>query len=122
MEKITTINGNGQPVTKSLPCIIIESTQINEVALAHIKENTGLDFVRSYAGYEAQPTESSQIAALLMSYNFKTRYFDNWDYKNTLKLKFDHHVGYNVDSICYNCAKENKIPTTNLKPTDRLAC
>ena len=123
MDRITRINGNGKPYTTDLPKLVWLTDQINDVALAHIKENTGLEFtVGGWGNYEAQPTESWQIAALLMTYNFKTRYYNNWDHKNTLMLKGDHHVGFEVDSICHDCVSHNGIRTNGLDPDSRLAC
>ena len=121
MDKITRINGNGQPYTTDLPKIIYLTKHINDVALAHIKENTGLEFVTVSWGYEAQPTESYQIAALLMTYNFKTQYHNNASNDNTLFLKSDHHVGFKIDSVCPDCADYNGIRLAN-KIEGRLAC
>lgn len=123
MESVVLINGNRQAITKQMPKLVMLGF-INDTALAHIKENTGLEFKPSASryGYEAQPEVGTQIAALLMTYNFKTRYYDNWAHKNTLMLKSDHHVGFDVDSICYNCAKHNGIVTNGLLPADRLSC
>ena len=126
METITTINGNKQPVTKDLPKIIWWAKNVNEVALDHVFENTGLRFERTEYGcmphYEAQPTASSQIAALFMTYNFKTRYYNNWEFENTLILKNDHHIGFDVESVCFECLKHNHININGLKPGDYLAC
>lgn len=123
METITMINGNKQEYTLPLPVIVIQDKFINDMALAHIKENTGLEFTRAvWRGYEAQPTESSQIAALFLTYNFKTRYYDNGSCKNTLFLKSDHHIGFDIESVCYDCLKRNNVRTTTLQPGDLLAC
>jgi len=122
MDTITRINGNGQPYTTDLPKLIILGTY-NDVALEHIRACTGLDFKHvNFGNMEAQPTEAHQIAALLMTYNFKTRYYNNWDAKNTLFLKSDHHVGFEVDSICVDCCNHNHIRTNGLEPDSRLAC
>jgi len=122
MKTLTLINGNNQPYTINLPKIIMLTKSINDTALAHITENTGLQFTFTGWGYEAQPTNGEQIAALFLTYNFKTRYYNNAQQKNTLYLKFDHHVGFDVDSICFDCCQENHINTNGLKPGDRLAC
>ena len=121
MERITRINGNGQHYTRGLPKLVILGTW-NDVALGHITENTGLVFVKgTWHNYEAQPTESKQIATLLMTYNFKTRYYDNGSTTNTLMLKSDHHVGFDVDSICNDCCIENSISVNGLDLKARLA-
>lgn len=122
MDTMTLINGNHQPYTIGLPKIVILTKEINDTALAHITENTGLHFERTGWGYEAQPETALQLAALFMTYNFKTRHYNNADFKNTLMLKFDHHVGFDVDSICVDCCKHNYINTNGLEPDDRLAC
>ena len=121
-QTITLINGNGRPYTVGLPKLMILGP-INDVALAHIKENTGLDFVRRHYNWlESQPENALQIAALFLTYNFKTRYYNNADEKNTLFLKSDHHIGYQVDSICFDCCKHNHIHTGSLTAGDRLSC
>jgi hypothetical protein len=122
VEKITMINGNRQPYTLGLPLLVIQGF-MNDGGLAHILENTGLEFVKgAWDNYSAQPTSSNQIAALFLTYNFKTRYFNNADSKNTLYLKGDHHVGFQVDSICLECVKRNHIHAGNLQEGDHLAC
>jgi len=90
-ETITTYNGNKQKVVKGLPTIIIIG-KCNDVALEHLKDNTQLNF-KPYglSGYMAQPDTSKQIVKLFLTYNFKTCYFDNGDYKNTLMLKWRDH-------------------------------
>lgn len=121
-ETITMINGNGKPYTTMLPKIVILGYS-NEASLKHIKENTGLIFKPYGAnGYQAQPETANQIVALLMTYNFKTRYYNNANHHNTLYLKSDHHTGFDVDSICYDCAKYNNIPTNGFDEFSRLAC
>jgi hypothetical protein len=121
-EKITTMNGNHQQMIRNLPRIVILNDSMGDVVLEHIYENTGLQFVQKGRVFEAQPTKSSQIVALLMTYNYKTKYYDNMDSRNTLMLKGDHHVGFQVDSICYKCCKENGIHTGNMSKKDRLSC
>jgi len=90
-EKITRINGNGQPYALPLPELIIMADNLNAVALAHIKQNTGLDFVAGWKGsncYMVQPMKSQQLAALMLTYNFETKYYNNSHYSNTLFLTF----------------------------------
>lgn len=122
METITRINGNRQQYTTDLPKLVWVTSEINNVALAHVTENTGLVFARTAWGYEAQPQTSKQIAALLMTYNFKTRYYNNASNPNQLHLKSDHHVGFDVESICFECVKRNRIPINGLKADSFLAC
>ena len=123
METITRVNGNGKDYTTDLPLlVIIGGDKINDVAMAHILENTNLRFEKKAGRAEAQPQTSRQIAALLMTYNWKTRYFNNADYKNTLMLKDDHHTGFDVDSICFDCCDKNYINTRGLEKDSRLAC
>jgi hypothetical protein len=122
MESITRINGNGQPYTLPMPKIAILTKEINNTALAHIEENTGLKFTRSSWYYESQPTTSTQITALILTYNFKTEYHNNASNHNTLFLKFDHHVGFKIDSICFDCCEYNHINTSGLEKSNRLAC
>lgn len=123
METITTINGNKHPITRELPVLeIIARHTINDVALAHIRENTGLEFTKTVWGhYTAQPTECSQIAALLLTYNFKTQYNDNGSIKNTILLKFCDPEGFKVDAICFDCVGRNHICTNGLEAGDILS-
>jgi len=120
-ETLTLINGNRQKYVVGLPRLVILGPRYNDVAMGHICEETGLAFQGDY-NPEAQPTSSAQIVKLLLTYNFKTQYHDNATTKNTIFLKSDHHTGFNVDSICYDCVKENNIHVGDLKPGDRLAC
>lgn len=123
MEQITTINGNKQPVTKDLPRLeILTRHGINDVALAHITENTGLTFTKTaWDNYETQPTESRQIAALFLTYNFKTQYHNNGNTKNTIFLKFCRDEGFKVDAVCFDCVKRNHIVSNGLEAGDILA-
>lgn len=124
MENLTIYNGNNQPVVKGLPVIIILTKHdYNDVALEHIAKNTGLHFVKgAWGNYSAQPQNSGQIVCLFLTYNFKTQYHDNATSKNTLYLKGDHHVGFKVDSICFECCGHNHVPTQGLDKQSRLAC
>ena len=123
METITRVNGNGKDYTTGLPLlVIIGGDKINDVAMKHIFKNTGLNFEVKAGRAEAQPQTSRQIAALFMTYNYKTRYFNNADYKNTLMLKDDHHTGFDVDSICFDCCEVNHINTRGLDKDSRLSC
>lgn len=121
MKKIIRINGNGQPYTTGLPTLLLKGT-LNDTAIQHIFENTGLAFKPVSGGYEAKPTKPVQIATLFMTYNFKTRYYNNWMYTNTLMLKHDHHIGFDVDSICPACARKNHIPWEDAKEGQMLSC
>jgi len=120
-ETLHLINGNGQEMVKQLPRLLILG-EFNPVALNYILENTGLRFTPTGGGYEAQPISSKQIVALFLTYNFKTRYFDNWNTKNTIMLKGDHHMGFDVESICFECVKHNHLNVSSLKLGDYLAC
>ena len=119
-EKITRLNGNGKEYTVSIPKIVIVGI-INDAAIKHIYDNTGLHFEKKHNTMEAQPRSSNQIVTLLLTYNFKTRYYNNWSTKNTLFLKSDHHVGFDVDSICADCCNHNRINHT-LNDGERLSC
>jgi hypothetical protein len=89
VEKITLINGNNQPYILPLPEIHINAPEINETALNHIFECSGLRFVRGPWSYICQPLASSQIVALLMTYNFKSRFYNCSMHNNTMMLEFN---------------------------------
>lgn len=86
-EILTMFNGNKQKYKKPLPAIIILDN-MNDVARAWIEKQTGLNLEPCYCGLTAQPKRSQQITKLFLTYNFKTRYFDNSTIKNTILLKF----------------------------------
>ena len=88
-EQLTVYDGNGRRITKTPPTIILLDF-INAGALTHLNHNTGLQFKDTGLGYVAEAKSFKQIAKLLFTYNFKTQYFDNIDYHNTLMLKFMH--------------------------------
>jgi len=122
-ETLVLVNGNDQSYLMGLPRLVMMEKEINDVALEHIRENTQLHFTPTHwGGYEVQPINSQQIVKLFLTYNFKTRYYNNADLKNTILLKSDHHIGFDVEDICYDCVKHNHIHVGNLKPGDRLAC
>ena len=87
---LTVYNGNGQPITKHPPHIFILD-KMNDTAFAHLKHNTGLKFRKSgnsFIPYFTQADNFEQIAKLFFTYDFKTKYYDNYDFHNTLMLKF----------------------------------
>jgi len=122
MEKITLINGNEQPMERTPPMIVIDGVY-NDIAIKHVFENTGLQFIETHCKQmTAQPETFTQIAALFLTYNFKTKYYNNSDHKNTLFLRSDHNTGFDVRSICADCVKHNHIHIVGLKDDERLSC
>jgi hypothetical protein len=121
LDSLTLINGNGNPYKVSVPHLTIITDEINEVALKHIEANTGIKFEKGAWNYEAQPERFEQIAALLLTYNFKTQYHDNGTTHNTILLKFCYGSTFKTDSICFDCCEANRIATNGLNKTDRLA-
>ena len=122
METLRMYNGNEQEMIKELPKIIMLG-YCNPTALKHIENQTGLKFEENnWKNYEAQPTDSNQITRLFLTYNFKTRYYDNWNYKNTMMVKSDHHIGFDVDAICGHCRDYNHIHNGDMKPEEMLCC
>lgn len=90
-EILTMFNGNKQKYKKGLPAIIILDN-MNDVARAWIEKQTGLKLKVCYCGLTAQPKRSQQITKLFLTYNFKTLYYNNWNFKNTLMLKLSHET------------------------------
>ena len=88
-EILKMFNGNKQKYKKGLPEIIILDN-MNDVARAWIEKQTGLKLEVCYCGLKMKPKRSQQITKLFLTYNFKTRYFDNSAMKNTMLLKFAH--------------------------------
>ena len=124
MERIKYINGNGQKSLNDLPKVVIKAKFVNDVWLDNVYKTSGLKFKKGYWNtYETQPAKAKQITQLLIACGgSKIRYYDNWNLDNTLLIKFDSHVGFDVDSICFECMKHNNIRVNGLKPGDRLSC
>jgi len=107
---------------KELPKLQIIQKEINEVVLEHIYQNTGLQFrVGDWGNYEAQPTDTNQIARLLITYDFKTQYHDNGTTKNTILLKFCNLASFRTNAICFDCVNDNGIIANGLQLGDKLA-
>ena len=122
METIKTYNGNEQEVIKELPKIEILAEYINDIALEHIKKNTGLGFIKgTWSTYSAQPENSSQIVALFLKWNLKTQYHDNLTIKNTILVKFCNDACFKLDRACVSCLNKSHIYTQNLKENDMLS-
>lgn len=88
-EILKMFNGNKQQYKKPLPEIIILDN-MNDVAKEWIEKQTGMRLEVCYCGLKMQPKRSQQITLLFLTYNFKTRYFDNSAMRNTVLLKFAH--------------------------------
>jgi hypothetical protein len=120
-EQITMFNGNDQVYHRNLPKFVIIG-HLNDSAIAHILKQTGLQFTKDVWGtYSAQPTSSQQLMLLLLTYNYKTQYEDNGTNKHTIFFKSMHHVGFNVESVCVDCLKRNRIPNS-LNEGEYLSC
>lgn len=86
-ETFKMFTGNMQPIIKTPPLIMILEG-MNDTVKDWIEMQTGLSLAICLGGYSAQPESTQQITRLLLTYNFKTRYFNNADYDNVLMLKF----------------------------------
>ena len=122
LKEVTLINGNGQSYNMNIPKLVYLTSNINDVALKHIKENTGLKFVKNFNTYEVQPTNFKQITALFMTYNFKTEYHNNATNHNIIFLKSMHNSGFKVDNICFDCCKKNNIHCNGMDKKSMLMC
>lgn len=123
IKQLTLINGNGQSYKMNIPKLVYLTDSINDVALNHIKENTGLKFDKvGNTSYMAQPTNFKQITALFMTYDFKTEYHDNASTHNTIYLKGLHNVGFKVESICFECCKKNNVYCDDMDKNSMLMC
>lgn len=89
-EFTTLINGNGQPYRVEVPAVEIHG-YMNDGGRRHIEENTGLRFEEIHAGevYAARPEKWEQVAALLLTYNWLTRYYNCAHRENVLVLRAD---------------------------------
>jgi hypothetical protein len=122
MEKVGRYNGNDQYYETDMPLIVIlGGGNFNEVAIVHIEKQTGMECIKNGKNLEMQPTNSSQVMKLFLTYNFKTQYNNNLTYKNTLFLKTVDTIGFKVDHVCYDCLEKNRVTMPiGLKRTDRL--
>jgi len=121
---VTLYDGNGKRYKQAIPKLYFINCFGNDVAINHFEKQTGLKLVPGWdnTSYEAQPTTEKQFLKVFMTYNFKTQYVDNWNHKNTIFLRSMHNVGFEVTSICYDCAKHNNITLNGLGKKDRLSC
>ena len=89
-EVTTLINGNGQPYKVEVPTVEIHGFT-NSGGLAHIEKNTDLHFeeIHKDSVYRAQPQKWEQVAALLLTYNWLTRYYNCAHRENVLVLRAD---------------------------------
>ena len=89
-EVTTLINGNGQPYHMEVPTVEIHGFT-NDVALTRIEENTGLHFeeIHKDSVYKALPLKWEQVAALLLTYDWLTRYYNCAHRENVLVLRAD---------------------------------
>lgn len=87
---ITRLNGNGKRYTLSIPMLIIPKFG-NEVAKKYFEKQTGLELVEYWTGYKTQPKTFKQLYKVFTTYNFKTTFYDNATYKNTLALTFNNN-------------------------------
>jgi len=88
VDTVTRINGNGQPYTLPLPEVVIQD-QINDAGIGLIESNTGLKFSKCGLGYKAQPVKHEQLNALMLTYNFSCKYYNNGTFQNQLMLRFN---------------------------------
>jgi len=86
---LSLFNGNDKRYTVDVPCIIILTKFSNDTAKAHFEKNTGLTLTPYSNGYKCQPKTFKQLTKIFVTYNFKTKYYNNYDYKNTLMLSFN---------------------------------
>lgn len=86
-EKITRIDGNGNPYTLPIPELFISQKYIKEEVITEIKEKTGIFFVPVPWGYSCQPMRQQQIDNLLNIYDFDSEYYNNAWFSNVLFLK-----------------------------------
>lgn len=119
-ETVRTFSGNNKPIKRLLPLIVILDVY-NDVAIEHIRKNTGLRFEKSLYSMTAQPKTSKQIVKLFMTYDFKTQYHDNATNRNQLLLKSCNLDAFKISSVCFNCCKINNILTKGLARKERLS-
>jgi len=85
-QQLTFWNGNGKRYLKSSPRLLIFG-KMNDVARNHFVKQTGLKLENCSSGYTVENTTWAKIAKLFLTYNFRTRYYNNLDYQNTLMIK-----------------------------------
>jgi hypothetical protein len=122
MERLTLVNGNGKEYIIDVPKIVLQDTP-NDTWLKLVSVEDNLEFTKTGWGFEAQPTTNEQIVKFLIRCGgAKVRYYNNLSQGNAIYVRFDHHVGFDVTSICLDCVKHNNIHVGDLKLGDRLSC
>ncbi len=83
---ISHLNGNKQKYTLEIPQLWIQKFG-NEIAKEWFIKQTGLELKDYAGGYIAQPKTFKQLYKVFATYNWKTTFFNNASWKNTLKLQ-----------------------------------
>lgn len=118
--QITLIDGNGRRYKRPLPRIVYLG-HLNDVALKHIKQQSGINFEKIGGCFYGYPKSCYQITKLFLTYNFKTKRCDNLGDYNTLYLKHCDEAGFKVNTLCFKCCKENGVYTGNMNKKTRLS-
>lgn len=85
VETITRINGNGHPYTLPLPELVIKNLNYAPF-LDELEQVSGLRFKPHFMGYSAQPMTHEQMSKVMLSHNFKTTFYNNSTFTNTMVL------------------------------------
>lgn len=85
---ISRFNGNGNKYTLGIPQLLIKKFG-NDGSKQYFIKQTGLKLKESAYGYTAQPKSFKQLYKVFTTYNWKTTFYDNASYKNTLMLDFN---------------------------------
>jgi len=87
-KSVSIYNGNGQRYSLGVPKLFITNRFGNEAAKEHFEKNTGLKFKEYGTGYLAEPKTFKQLYKVFVTYDFVTTFYNNADFKNTLRLDF----------------------------------
>jgi hypothetical protein len=97
-ETITRKDGNGNPYTLPIPEIRLRG--VDEKQLSEIEQKSGLKFEKMpYDEYRCQPLKMTELMSVTSYHYFDGTFYNNWDYKNTLILKWMKHGPSNIPSI-----------------------
>ena len=83
---VSVFNGNGKRYTLEVPTLLIAKFG-NETAKKHFERNTGLKLKEMADCYTAKPKSFKQLYKVFVTYNWKTTFYNNAMYSNTLSLK-----------------------------------
>lgn len=92
---ISHLNGNGKKYTLEIPTVMILGGFGNEVAEKWFQKQTGLELKKGFNSITVKPKTFKQLYKIFATYNWKTTFYNNASYKNTLMLRHNNDGAFN---------------------------